>query len=278
MRHVFNVRNFCVNCKKEIDYRAIRCRLCSSKDEKRSQRISKALQGKLIPLEIRKKISKSHKKNIQHIEFLVKMNKARKGKPLSKKHRIKISEANKGKKISEEHRQILIQSNKEHIPWNKGKHLSKEHKKKIGEKSKGRKFSPRSKESRQRTSDALKNPSKQTRERFARSKRGHKNPNWQGGISFEPYSPEFNDQLKYEIRKRDNFICQFPNCGIKENGRKHSTHHIDYDKKNNESENLITICIIHHATTNNKNRKHWTQLFQEIRRTNNNILIGGEYD
>ncbi len=37
---------------------------------------------------------------------------------------------------------------------------------------------------------------------------GDKNPNWQSGISFEPYGPEFNSTLKSQIRERDNHTCQ----------------------------------------------------------------------
>lgn len=264
---MFNIRNYCINCGIEIDYRANRCRKCSAKNEERSQRISEALKGKQVSIETKKKISESHKKNIKHLEFMLKLNKAKKGKSLSEEHRRKLSEAHKGKKLTNKHKIKLIETLKE---WHKnnphpclGRKFSEEHKRKIGEKSKGRKFLPRSKESRKKTSDALKNPSKETRERFAKSKRGDKNPNWQGGISFEPYSPGFNEKLKQTIRGRDNYTCQMPECGIRENGRKHSVHHIDYNKNNNNAKNLITICVTHHAITNNKNRKYWTELFQE---------------
>jgi len=37
---------------------------------------------------------------------------------------------------------------------------------------------------------------------------GDKNPNWQGGISFEPYCPLFNNTTKEKIRNRDNRVCQ----------------------------------------------------------------------
>ena len=58
---------------------------------------------------------------------------------------------------------------------------------------------------------------------------GGYSPNWKGGLSFEPYSAEFNARLKYEIRKRDKFTCQFPNCGKKENGKAHDCHHKNYN-------------------------------------------------
>lgn len=86
-------------------------------------------------------------------------------------------------------------------------------------------------------------------------------PNWKGGLSFEPYSAEFNNQLKYEIRKRDKFTCQFPNCGRKENGKSHDCHHINYIKKDSRPENLITLCFSCHMKTNG-NRDYWQNYFE----------------
>ena len=85
---------------------------------------------------------------------------------------------------------------------------------------------------------------------------GDLSPNWLGGISFAPYSKNFNSTLKYLIRKRDNYECQL--CSKKENGRKHHIHHIDYNKLNFTSLNLISLCISCHMKTNYK-RKKWIQ-------------------
>jgi len=85
------------------------------------------------------------------------------------------------------------------------------------------------------------------------------NPRWLGGISFEPYGLDFNDELKKQIRKRDNYKCQ--KCGIKENGKAHDCHHIDYYKQNNKPENLITLCRVCHIKTNS-NRKYWQNYFK----------------
>lgn len=89
---------------------------------------------------------------------------------------------------------------------------------------------------------------------------GELSPNWQGGLSFEPYGIEFNNELKSKIRARDNNQCQLPRCGIYENGKRHSVHHIDYCKQNNEPENLITLCKSCHVKTN-YNRKYWQSYF-----------------
>ena len=95
-----------------------------------------------------------------------------------------------------------------------------------------------------------------------KTKTGINSPNWNGGSSFEPYSPEFNKPLKQFIKNRDLNICETPNCMNTENLH---IHHIDYDKNNNNPENLITLCSSCHAKTNGKkNRKYWTEYYSEI--------------
>lgn len=99
------------------------------------------------------------------------------------------------------------------------------------------------------------------------NRRGEKNPAWNGGTSREPYGLEFGPRLKEEIRKRDNYICQIAICGLVQNGRKFPIHHIDYDRKNNDKFNLITLCNHHHSRTN-YDRDYWQiylQNLQEIR-------------
>ena len=83
---------------------------------------------------------------------------------------------------------------------------------------------------------------------------GEKHPNWRGGTSFEPYGFEFNAALKKAIRQRDNYTCQICGKGAR------NVHHIDYDKKNNNPKNLITLCGEHHSKTN-FNREYWIEYF-----------------
>ena len=58
---------------------------------------------------------------------------------------------------------------------------------------------------------------------------GANHPQWRGGISFEPYCPKFNEDLKEKIRNEYNRTCQI--CGEKEGTRKLSVHHVNFDKK-----------------------------------------------
>ena len=65
--------------------------------------------------------------------------------------------------------------------------------------------------------------------------------NWQGGISCEPYCPIWSDkEYKKDIKLRDGDVCLNPYCSKKDH--RLYIHHIDYNKKNCEYKNLITLC------------------------------------
>lgn len=107
---------------------------------------------------------------------------------------------------------------------------------------------------------------------------GEKSRFWKGGISFEPYGLEFNEQLKEQIRKRDQYRCQecmhhqnelFQNTTIGMRPCKLSIHHIDFNKKNNATNNLISLCKPCHAQTQ-FNREDWVEHFNEVLRNGGN--------
>lgn len=165
-----------------------------------------------------------------------------KGKPCPEEIKKKISLAQKGKKISEEHKRKMIESlNRKRFflgGWNTG----------INNAMYG------------------KRPKKETLEKLSKtwfkkgqfSKENHWN--WRGGISFEPYSYLFNQQLKDKIRVRDNFKCQLCSIPELECDRRLDVHHIDYDKKNLNENNLISLCKKCHMKTNH-NRDYWKEYF-----------------
>jgi len=95
---------------------------------------------------------------------------------------------------------------------------------------------------------------------------GKNNPNYKDGLSNKPYSLEFNEKLKLEIRQRDNFECQ--NCGMTEGehlsvyGTVLCIHHIDYSKENNKRNNLISLCNQCNIRAN-YNREYWKIYYKE---------------
>lgn len=99
----------------------------------------------------------------------------------------------------------------------------------------------------------------ETRRKIGDAERGEKHFNWQGGISFEPYSLEWTNTLRRSIRERDNYICQA--SGQYGN----IVHHIDYNKKNCNSVNLITLSKSWNSKVN-YNREYWTDYFNEKQR------------
>jgi len=90
-----------------------------------------------------------------------------------------------------------------------------------------------------------------------------KHPRWKGGMSFELYTKEFNNELKYVIREYYGFTCQI--CGKSEQilKEKLSIHHIDYVKKNNNPLNLIPLCRKCHMKTN-EHRGYWKFLMSHL--------------
>ncbi len=107
---------------------------------------------------------------------------------------------------------------------------------------------------------------KETKAIIRKHSSGKNNPNWRGGLTKNKYSPEFNKELREEIRKRDNYTCQ--NCDMTEEehiiviGNILSVHHIDYNKKNSEKRNLITVCLQCNVRAN-YNRKQWERFYKE---------------
>jgi hypothetical protein len=97
------------------------------------------------------------------------------------------------------------------------------------------------------------------------AKKVNLNPNWIDGRSYEPYTLEWTEELREQIRKRDNYECQ--NCGMTEEehliviGRILEVHHIDYNKKNCKEDNLLTLCMGCNIRAN-YNRPYWQEVYQ----------------
>lgn len=246
----------------------IRCKARRLGVKATKRKMSEAHKRKNLSEETKRKMSEAQKGKHLSEEHKRKLSKALKGRHISDEHKRKISESRKGEKhpfygkhLSEEHRRKLSEANKGNIPWNTGKTMSDEFCRKVSEAQKGEKGfwygKYHSEETKQKLSDALKGEnhplygkplSEEAKRKLSETRKGEKNPNWNNGSSFEPYSPEFNEQLKREIRERDNHTCQ--SCGMtgEESLEKYrrvlSVHHIDGDKKNSDKKNLVTLCNI----------------------------------
>jgi len=101
--------------------------------------------------------------------------------------------------------------------------------------------------------------------RYERQSRVYVGPNssqWKSGIAHEPYAPIWGDKkFKESIKVRDNYECQNPHCWHKD--KVLHIHHIDYNKKNCDDSNLITLCRSCNARANNR-RGGWQQLYENI--------------
>lgn len=93
--------------------------------------------------------------------------------------------------------------------------------------------------------------------------KGENNPNWKGGISFEPYCSKFDDVFKEFIREKFGRKCFV--CGTPQNGYKLCVHHVNYDKeclcKSSNCE-FVPLCRSCHAKTN-YNRVYWENFINE---------------
>jgi hypothetical protein len=185
-------------------------------------------------------------------------------------------------------------------PWNKGRPRTEEEKKKISNsqkksyKSKNRKTYIKTEEHKQNLIEsAKKQKSKEHIEKIIDSrKNGPKYEEWKNKISeslkqkyengdlissfyidgryindpnsqYNLYNGEFTDELKFEIRKRDNWTCQM--CSKK---RSTTVHHINEDKTCNASNNLIVLCRSCHAKyhfqLNDEDKKKQTEIFLKL--------------
>ena len=102
---------------------------------------------------------------------------------------------------------------------------------------------------------------------YGLSIRGMNNWNYKDGTA-GIYPPEFY-QLRETIRKRDNYQCQNKECNMVEEehliiyGINLHIHHIDYNKKNSNENNLLALCLQCNLRAN-YNRNYWSKYYNEI--------------
>ena len=127
-----------------------------------------------------------------------------------------------------------------------------------------------SKESRQKMSESLSgenNPrfGKKFPEQSVRIS-GSGNGNWKGGISFEPYCPKFNKDLKTRVRTFFDYRCVICGKSTEENKRNLAVHHVEYDKLaccHGKPIHFAALCHKCHSKTN-YNREYWECILHRI--------------
>ncbi len=186
-------------------------------------------------------LSEKHKKKLSLVL---------KGKIFSDETKRKISEAKKGVKRPPFSKEWRMNIGKAHKGICKGRKLSDETKRKMSEAMKGKKRPPFTEEHKRKIGE-----SKIGKRRPNMS--GENHPCWMGGISKSPYPTDWTEILKRAIRQRDSYTCQL--CGKEPSIM---IHHIDYDKKNCDSINLVTLCSSCHMKTNH-HRDYWIVYFRE---------------
>jgi len=221
------INNLCVDCGKLISQNASKCMSCSKKGHQNSWN--------------------KGRKGVFSEETLKKMSEAKKGKILSVETKRKISESVIGEKNPFFGKTHTEEAKRKISEANKGKILSEETKRKMGENNKGK-------------------------NNYFYGKNGKLSPRWNGD-SIREYGIEHFEisKIKEQIRKRDNYRCM--ECfrhqdelfrivsGKKLRKYKLIVHHIDYNKKNNNHNNLISLCNNCHIQTNFK-RENWQKYFQ----------------
>jgi len=152
------------------------------------------------------------------------------GKPRSPETKEKLRSAHLGMHPSEETRKKLGHAGEKHPLW--GKHHAPETIEKIRLAKIGKKIGPAS-------------------------------PFYRHGRGMLPYSSDWPTR-KRMIYRRDGGLCQHPDCHIPENGKHHDVHHIDGNKNNNSSGNLILLCRDHHAKTFYGDTDHWMEFYDSV--------------
>jgi hypothetical protein len=189
------------------------------------------------------------------------------------KNRFVHGHNNGGIKFSEDHKKKIGQavsiSQKGRIPWNKG--LNKEidprvahtdeSKRKI--KNNNAKYwagKKRDIETNEKISNTV--LSLWVNPEYREKHEGENHHFWSYGATFLPYTPDWTEDLKDSIRKRDGYRCSICSLSQDDQGRKLDVHHIDYDKTNCDPDNLISLCDSCHAKTGFGNRNQWQAYFQ----------------
>ncbi len=217
--------------------------------------------------ETRRKLSEINKGKKHSKDTIEKLRKIHSNRSKETRRRMSISQ--KGKKQSKEtiRKRVIARKDYKHSEEtiekireaHKGIRHSEQTKQKLSEMTKGKRHSEKTKQKMSETQKRIENiPPHPT---------GEDHPNWKGGKSFEPYTPDFNGKFKEKIRERDGYTCKLCNLFEEDHIKLYESrlyiHHIDYIKLNTFPQNCIALCLRCNLLVN-KDRELWTKHFQEL--------------
>jgi len=96
---------------------------------------------------------------------------------------------------------------------------------------------------------------------------GENGSNWRGGISFEPYCPKWNDDLRRRIRAAFDHRCLMCGKPQAEERRLLSCHHVEYRKTaccDGKPVQFASLCCRHHNMTTNGDRQRWENMLHRV--------------
>ena len=217
-----------------------------SKKPEVAARHSEFMKGKLV----------GDKNPSKRPEVRAKISAARKGHEVTPETREKLAKANIGRKDSEETRMKKARAST-------GRTLSQEARKKISDRMKKNNpiYMPG-------VLEKISENKKQWHIDHKGYEDGPKNPAWNGGSSYYPYCPKFNEEFKNRVRAYFDYECVV--CGKPEwknkNHYHHHVHHVDYNKDaccDGQPVQFVTLCHSCHMKTNGS-RSRWEKMFLKI--------------
>ena len=99
---------------------------------------------------------------------------------------------------------------------------------------------------------------------------GEDAPNWQGGLSYKPYCPKFNEEFKDRVRAFFGYQCQMPGCNhVWQPGEKKlAVHHVNFNRKSccdpSAPRLFVPLCPGSCHMKTNHNRPRWEKLFTDL--------------
>lgn len=101
------------------------------------------------------------------------------------------------------------------------------------------------------------------RKAFGESRRGPNSPVWKGGSSLKGYPEDFMLRIRHEIKFRDDHTCGL--CHAKKRHCDLHVHHIDQNKDNSDTKNLITLCRNCHGKVHTKRMGQvWRRVLRDL--------------